>query len=173
MNAYEASLLAATFILVSPSMLGQDGSDVEGELVEVPYQIIVTPQATRRDLRQLIVEVTDDLIARFNELNLDDDYDISCYKFRPTMSHIRKRVCEPVFLTDARSENAQEVARTFATGGFAWLLNHWELRSEKIGDYEILEEKFDEFIRTDEELDSIAYVLVELKARLENYGKDL
>lgn len=72
-------------------------------------EIIVNPTLTRQRLRQLEVEVENSFFERFNELNLEDEYDILCYRIKPIGSHISKRVCEPNFVYAARSENASEV----------------------------------------------------------------
>lgn len=147
-----------------------------------PYEIVITPTITRSDLRGMIETVEDDFFARFNELNIDKNYDIVCYKHRPTMSHITERVCEPLFLIRARGDNSFENAfnligsnskdATNQAKFSATLDNPDTVRRNKKEDFEILQEKMEEFNRTDDELRSIGSVLAQLKARLEGFGKD-
>jgi hypothetical protein len=54
----------------------------------LPYQVIVTPTISRTGLRELVADVEEDFYEQFNELNIEDNYDIVCYKHTPTMSHI-------------------------------------------------------------------------------------
>ena len=145
------------------------------EIVAMPYEIIVTPFVTRRDLRGMIDKVEDDFIDKFNELNLDDDYDIQCGKITPTASHIRKRVCEPNFYIQARADDASKnmflLGNPLAGRSF-YLQSSHSLEKEKAREYEILQEKVDELTQENRDLRGIGLVLGELKRRLENFGKE-
>jgi len=165
----------------SLSAQSDSGSDKSEQAARLPYEVIITPTIRRRDLRELIVQVEDDFFAKFNELNLDDNYDVLCYEYIPTMSHIRQRVCEPWFMIQARGSNASEVAYALAvTPAFgssispqsATSLPPRAMRNEVHIQYGSLEEKMEEFTRGNLEFRSIGNALAELKFRLENFGKD-
>ena len=162
--------LFSIILLSSPSVSAQDASTAEStnQQTRLPYEVIVTPLVTRYNLRNLIIQAEEDFVARFNELNLDDDYDIDCYKFTPTMSHIRERICEPQFLIAERADNAGQ----FAAGHITFLLTTNTIRRDMNRDYVILQEKFDELTSSDKNLRGIGLVLGALKNRLETLGKE-
>lgn len=139
---------------------------------KLPYEVIVTPDVTRRDLRRLMIEVENDLFQRFNELNLDDDYDIICERRRPTMSHIKRRTCEPKFLIRVRSENASEFAQALNSRYQGWLFSPSTLKREVSGNFEILQEKMEALTTQDYEFRSMAESLLELRSRYENFGEE-
>ena len=102
---------------------------------------------------------------------------MKCYKFTPTMSHIRKRVCEPNFQIKERGLAASEAAFILSCSGACGdkmsiatgtLYSPKELRRVLRPQYEILQDKLEEFTRTDPEFRQIGNVLAELKYRLEN-----
>ncbi|PCJ19046.1 MAG: hypothetical protein COA96_16405 [SAR86 cluster bacterium] len=150
-----------------------------------PYEIVITPTVTKSDLRGLIQEVESDFFDRFNELNIDDSFDIVCYKMTPPMTHISQRVCEPLFLIQLRSQNASDSTYTlgtqYATGPFGAavgsgmppvIMNPEALRRETSESFKLLQENMEELNRTDNELRSIGSALAQLKARLEKFGKE-
>ena len=140
----------------------------------LPYEVIVNPSLSISDLNKLIVQVEDDFFDKYNELNLDNDYDVICYVYVPTMSHIRKRVCEPWFLIEARGDNASDVAAGFAVKNAGAsraqtvLLTPNAMRLEKETNFVVLQSKLEEFTRTDLEFRSIGNALGELKDRLKS-----
>ncbi len=164
-------LLSSMAFLLSHNTVAQDtsGSPQSAAISRMPYQITVTPNPSRARLKKLVDEVEDDFIDRFNELNLDDDYDIQCGKVTPTMSHIRTRVCEPNFYIEARAENVSNFL--FSEGG-TYLLSSSAMEKETHREFEVLQQKVNELTETDRDLREVAYVLAELKRRLKNYGKE-
>ena len=115
--------LALIFPLFAPAVVAQETRiPATVQSAGLPYEVIVTPNVTKKDLRQLIQQVEEDFFARFNELNIDDDYDVICYRYTPTNSHISRRVCEPNFKIRARADNASETAFALITGAQAWVL---------------------------------------------------
>lgn len=171
--------MALLILYTLPVAQAQDAVEQAVE-IEKPYEIVIRPTMTRLNLRELIVEVEDDFFNRYNELNTDNDYDVICYKYVPTMSHISKRVCEPVFLILARSENAAETATALArqarhpisgTVGTV-LLSPKAMRKEVKPDLGILQEKLEALNATDDQLHSIGSVLANLRSRLANFGKE-
>jgi hypothetical protein len=45
------------------------------------------------DLRRQLLRAQDEVFARFNEINGNDDFDIHCYSEAPTGSHLQQRRC--------------------------------------------------------------------------------
>lgn len=174
MKAFPIIAFFALGYLSSASVGAEDSltSNEVSTAVRIPYQITVTPNVTRGGLRKLIINVEDDFVERFNELNVDDDYDIMCRKFAPTMSHIGKRVCEPNFFIEARADNASESMFLMFQGYPIFLLSDRALRKETARDFEILQEKVDELTRTNADLRGRGFVLTDLRNRLKNLGKE-
>jgi len=180
MKSYMLIAFISLGLLSSTSAVAQNAQASNEPVAanRVPYQIIVTPNITKRSIRKLILQVEDDFVARFNELNLDDDYDIDCYKFTPTMSHIRRRICEPAFLIEARAENASEAAfdyskaRNLSDLYAIEVLTPTMLRRKMTREHDALQSKLEELVRTDEELMKIGTVLGELTERAKKFGKE-
>lgn len=166
------SLLA----FVAPRTIAQDTSqpkESEGQ-GRLPYEVIVTPNVTLSGLQKLLVQIEDDFYEKFNELNIDDDYDVQCYEFRQTGSHLKSRVCEPNFFIDARGDNASEFL--FDLSGYTpftpMLFTRKDIRHNTRADFEILQKKMVDFYRADVEFQSIGEAMAKVKSRLENHGKD-
>jgi len=71
-------------------------------------EIIVTAPRTLRSMRAEIDAVQDRAFALFNELNVDNDYDIVCRRETPTGSYIPVRVCRPRYVDRLEAEAAQD-----------------------------------------------------------------
>ncbi|PCJ19680.1 MAG: hypothetical protein COA96_16160 [SAR86 cluster bacterium] len=177
MNLVQAKLLSLIILFfVAPVILAQDTSPPEasGQQGRLPYEVVVTPNVTISRLRKLLVQIEDDFFDKFNELNIDDDYDVRCYKFLPTGTHIKTRVCEPEFFMDARGNNASEFL--FDLSGYTFfattLLSRKDIRHDTMEDFEILQKKVEEFYRTDINLHSIGEAMAKVKLRLDNFSKD-
>jgi len=142
-----------------------DINDLEPVPVSLPYQVSIKPQITKSELRELLKKATDDFVARFNELNLDDDFDITCYNSASTLTYIRRDVCEPAYLTN-KGKVDTPLADAAASSHISLLMNrtHFSVKSE----YSLrpMQKIFEELIKSDQELDQISYVVVELKHRL-------
>ncbi len=104
-------------------------------------EITVRGQQTLGSLRFLLREAEDDMYAMFNDLNSDDDFDITCDKVRRTGSYILDRVCEPRFLKRERQANTtlvmsqlQSANRNIANSGngldFGAIGDYWQQESE-------------------------------------------
>src|SRR5688572_9100926 len=50
------------------------------------------------DMRARIVEAEDRFYEEYNKLNLSDDFDMVCHMETPIDSHLKSRVCRPVFV---------------------------------------------------------------------------
>lgn len=186
MNAQWNTWLALSLIFLPLVSTAQDAASTEAQSAlpqssETPYEIVVSGEVSRARLRELIVEVEEDFFARFNEINADDDYDIICYEYVPTMSHIKKRVCEPAFMLRARGLNASETTFLLGQGGVdtnnaaqqaAFAHSPRSLRTHMASDYETLQEKLEAHNRSDAEFRQIGQALADLKNRLANYGEE-
>lgn len=152
--------------------------DESESVANIPYEIIVTPTFKRSDIRDLISKLEEDFIDRFNELNTDDDYDVVCYNFTATNSHIRSRTCEPNFLTDARGNNASEAAFALSQAVTAqdlyeiFIFTPKMLRKEVHREYDTLRQKLEDITRSDQSLRSMALELDKLNSRLKDFGKE-
>jgi len=175
-------LSSSMLFIISISLrvaIAQDSlpTDDEGQKTQLPYEITVTPILQRRDIRALIVQVEEDFIQRFNELNADDDYDVICSKSAATSSHISRRTCEPNFLISARAENASLAAFNLSRAVTdvalfqIYVMTPRSLRRSVSREYKTLQSKIEEFSKSDEELKSIATRLNELNLRLNDVGK--
>lgn len=178
------NLKVATLLLCLPSLLwSQQAPEPSSEKAESdkPYEMFITRQPGKANLRDLIAEVEEDFFARYNDLNPDDAYDMYCYEYTPTMSHIRKRACEPLFILQQRARNGSDLG--FALGGIGgkgakslgaalssvYLESPREMGKNMSRHYEILVENMESFTQSDRELAEIASVMEQLKFRLENF----
>ena len=174
--------VTAICLLTPLSLLAQEQQEnrIESAETNKPYEVVITGKPTRARLRTLIEEVEEDFFNKFNELNHDNAYDMYCFEYTPTMSHIKKRACEPLFMIRQRAENGANLAFSLGGGGaFGWwdqggignvyLESPEEMRKNMSRHYEILVEKLEDLTATDSELGEIANVMQQLKNRLENY----
>jgi len=180
MKIISAIALPIVLLLLPTSLLAQQAPEAAEQQneSEKPYEVVITGKVTRAYLRGLIEDVEEDFFDQFNELNLDETYDMYCYKYTPTMSHIKKRACEPLFMIKYRSDqssyalfaisgaNAQFLGSALAG---VYLESPREMRNNLSRYYETLVEKMEELVRTNQELGEIAKVMEQLKNRLENY----
>lgn len=187
MKALVSYALLSTSFFCSGLILAQDQSSSEAVAASqsadtLPAEIIVTPLMNRSNLRSLISKVQEDFVKRFNELNLDDDYDVDCYNYTSTGTHLTKQICEPKFFRNSRREDAQLAAlnMNFEKKG-APVLARLELVQVQSDEelalgvkkkYEIMQEKVAELTNSDQTLKTLIRNLNELSAALENYGKN-
>lgn len=144
----------------------------------LPAEIIVTPLMNRRNLRSLISQVEEDFVKRFNELNLDEDYDIDCYKYTKTGTHMTKAICEPNFFKDARREDASLAVFNMASATTLFRLEAVQVLTDNglrrgLGqEYAIMQAKVAKLTNSDQALKTLIENLNELNHSLESYGKD-
>lgn len=170
-------LLVLSYPITSAAMQDSGSAATDQANDDDRYEVVITGKVTRAKLRNLIEDVEEDFFARFNELNTDDLYDVYCYRFTPTASHISERVCEPVFQINTRADNVSRVVMGMACSNLVCnsdgsFLSPEALQTEVQPDYETLQEKLEEFTRTDARFRQIGNVLAELKYRLEILGED-
>jgi hypothetical protein len=61
------------------------------------------------ELRAAVIKAEDRFLARYNDLNRDDDLDIECLKFTPTGSHLSYRYCMTRLQRRAQQEDASDL----------------------------------------------------------------
>lgn len=122
--------------------------------VEPLEEITVVGEQTFISLRHQIERAEDSLYRLFNELNSDDSFDIICRRIEYTRSHIPRRSCEPVFLTERRRNSSMfaqsEMRQAFSEDGIDtavlirgmdFLESEKELQEQAEGDFEALNEE--------------------------------
>ncbi|MFM1895736.1 MAG: hypothetical protein RLZZ385_810 [Pseudomonadota bacterium] len=95
------ALLALLMTLgVSAPVVAQDNAQDE--------EVIVIDDLTKAEVQAYIEEVETQFWQVFNANTDERHLKVNCGTTTPTMSHITQRVCEPVFVVDARNENARK-----------------------------------------------------------------
>ena len=132
-----ALLVALGYPLDRGALAQDEPATAEAHPEDVGYadleEIIVTAPRTLRSMRAEIEEVQDRAFALFNELNIDNDYDIVCRRETPTGSHIPVRVCRPRYVDRLEAEAAQDFLAGeayFDPGGD--ILYHEDILRQKI-----------------------------------------
>lgn len=116
LTAPRTAILTGWFLasLIQPGhgLLAQDSEgerqDSTAENREDIEEIVVTAPRTLNSMRTEIVAAQDRALAIFNEINLDNDYDVACRRETPLGSHIPQRVCRPRFVDRLESEASQD-----------------------------------------------------------------
>ena len=127
-------LVAMVLVQASSAFAQQDQSTIDQEQIEQPAsqeqqtaseetsslqvvnieQITVTGQRSFFSLRAQIEDAKEALYSTYNDLNLNDEFDVNCKQSDWTGTHIREQVCWPVFFENAVSENSQDFMRGIA-----------------------------------------------------------
>ena len=144
-----------------------------------PYEIVVTPTMDKGDLRRLIVKIEDDFFEKFNEINQDEKFDILCFRHTPTMSHIPKRVCEPIFMLRTRTDQTSlavtelaQMLRNKLDARAMQLVTDKDLRWSMKDYYRELQEKLEQVARDNDDFREIADALNTAKNALANFDED-
>ena len=152
-------LLILLVVVVSQLSLGQaaDNSDIE--------EIIVIGELSKSAVRSQIIRVETDIYNFYNANNGNKKLNIVCSQVALTGTRIPQRVCEPVFLTEARSQETRRFVQEFS--GVAELqsleANVKIETNEMNAVYAALIDKYSSFAEA-------LLVLEDLKARLEELG---
>ena len=86
----------------------QATGSVEDDRYDDLEEVVVTAPRTLSAMRAEIDAVQNRAFALFNELNVDNDYDIVCRRETPTGSHIPVRVCRPRYADRLEAEATQD-----------------------------------------------------------------
>ena len=91
-----------------PPQEPQAAGAVEDDRYDDLEEVVVTAPRTLSAMRAEIDSVQNRAFALFNELNVDNDYDIVCRRETPTGSHIPVRVCRPRYVDRLEAEATQD-----------------------------------------------------------------
>ena len=152
-------VLILLLIAVSQLSFGQvaDKSAIE--------EVIVIGELSRAAARTQIIRVETDIYNFYNANNGNKKLNIVCSQVALTGTRIPQRVCEPVFLTEARSQETRRFVQEFS--GVAELQSleaNVKIETDEMNAvYEALIDKYSSFAEA-------LLVLEDLKARLEELG---
>ncbi len=102
-----SSLIGITFSTAQTKDTGSSASkeqDVETRPIE---EITVLGERTFFTLRLEIGAAEEEVYGLFNELNTNDDFDVTCTWEVYTGSHFKRRSCMAAYLREAQAENTQ------------------------------------------------------------------
>ena len=149
-------LLIISILSISPLSLSQDANESEIE------EIIVIGELSKRAVREQIIRVEGDIFSFYNERNGNSELDIECREVALTGTRIPQRVCEPVFWTNARNRQVQNLIHEWL--GIAELEN---LSPDVVQETEEMNRVYAELIQKYPSFAEALLVLEDLKARLE------
>ena len=138
-----------------------------GQVADTPAieEVIVIGELSRPAVRSQIIRVETDIYNFYNANNGNKKLNIVCRQVALTGTRIPQRVCEPVFLTEARSREVRRFIQEF--DGVAELQSleaSVKIETDEMNAvYASLIEKYSPFAEA-------LLVLEDLKARLEELG---
>ena len=152
-------VLILLLVAVSQLSLGQvaDKADIE--------EVIVIGELSRPAVRSQIIRVETDIYNFYNANNGNKKLNIVCRQVALTGTRIPQRVCEPVFLTEARSRQMRRFAQEFF--GVA------ELQALEVSvkiETDEMNAVYAALIDKNQSFAEALLVLEDLKARLEELG---
>ncbi len=151
--------LILSILAVSQLALGQAADESEIE------EIIVIGELSKPAVRSQIIRVETDIYNFYNANNGNAKLDIVCREVALTGTRIPQRVCEPVFLTEARSRGMREFLQDFT--GVAELQ---ELEASVKIEMDEMNAVYAELIEKYPSFAEALLILEDLKARLEELG---
>lgn len=147
-------LIISTIYLLTTSISSTAGEKKQGE------ELIIISELSRSEVNSLIVEAEDQMYEVFNANNENDMNDILCSKVKSTGSNISKRVCEPNFLVNARTNNRTDLKDSFALSETQWAING-SLKEE----YKELQSEMEKLSKNNQQFREISVILSQLNAR--------
>lgn len=153
-------LIISTIYLLTTSISSSAGEkNQDGEL-------IIISELSRSEVNSLIVEAEDQMYELFNANNENNMNDILCSKVKSTGSNISKRVCEPNFLVNARTNNRTDLKDSFALSETQWAVNG-SLKEE----YKELQSEMETLSKNNQQFKEISVILSQLNARKKELDK--
>jgi len=151
--------LILSLIAVSQLAFGQaaDESDIE--------EIIVIGELSRSAVRSQIIRVENDIYDFYNANNGNEKLDIVCREVALTGTRIPQRVCETVFLTEARNREMRQFIHEFS--GVAELQS---LEANVKKEMDEMNAVYVELIKKHASFSEALLILEDLKAHLEELG---
>ncbi len=111
------ALLVLCSLTVTVGVYGQDADSPqipEASLNSTPIEeITVVGQRTFRALRLEIESAEIEAYNLFNDLNVNDEFDVTCTYEVYTGSHFPKRACMAAYLREAQARNIQDTLQGF------------------------------------------------------------
>ncbi len=111
-----AWLVVATVVcpvLLQQTAIAQEAeAETDAEVLEPLEEIIVVAPRSLSSMRVEIRRVEENVLALFNAMNDDHDYDIRCRQEAPLGSHIPVRICNPRFVDRLIGRETQLYLRT-------------------------------------------------------------
>jgi len=149
------------FLFVNSSAWAEEQASraLLGEVPKHPFEVYVARSSVERNLGELIAATQDEFFKRYNELNVDDDYDVYCYRYPQSSYRSTMRFCGTSNLIlsrgdvisaaafiqrqesreDTHSKPVAGVSRPMAQHGFSEG-NEYEVLRLKIGNFAALDE---------------------------------
>ena len=149
-------LLTISILSISSLSFAQNANESEIE------EIIVIGELSKRAVRAQIIRVEGDIFSFYNERNGNSELDIECREVALTGTRIPQRVCEPVFWTNARNRQVQNLIHEWS--GIAELEN---LSPDVVQETDEMNRVYAELIQKYPPFAEALLVLEDLKARLE------
>ena len=151
--------LILSLIAVSQLAFGQaaDESDIE--------EIIIIGELSRSAVRSQIIRVENDIYDFYNANNGNEKLDIVCREVALTGTRIPQRVCEAVFLTEARNREMRQFIHEFS--GVAELQS---LEASVKKEMDEMNAVYVELIKKNASFSEALLILEDLKAHLEELG---
>ena len=151
--------LVLFLVTVSRLALGQaaDKSEIE--------EIIVIGELSRSAVRSQIIRVETDIFNFYNANNGNAKLDIVCREVALTGTRIPQRVCEAVFLTEARNREMRQFIHEFS--GIAELQS---LEANVKKETDEMNAVYVELLRKNASFSEALLILEDLKAHLEELG---
>ena len=138
-----------------------------GQVADTPAieEVIVIGELSRPAVRSQIIRVETDIYNFYNANNGNKKLNIVCRQVALTGTRIPQRVCEPVFLTEARSREVRRFIQEFdGVAELQELEASVKIETDEMNAvYASLIEKYSPFAEA-------LLVLEDLKARLEELG---
>ena len=138
-----------------------------GQVADTPAieEVIVIGELSRPAVRSQIIRVETDIYNFYNANNGNKKLNIVCRQVALTGTRIPQRVCEPVFLTEARSREVRRFIQEFdGVAELQALEASVKIETDEMNAvYASLIEKYSPFAEA-------LLVLEDLKARLEELG---
>ena len=102
-----SSLIGITFSTAQTKDTGSSASKEQDAETRPIEEITVLGERTFFTLRLEIGAAEEEVYGLFNELNINDDFDVTCTWEVYTGSHFKRRSCMAAYLREAQAENTQ------------------------------------------------------------------
>jgi len=123
---------------------------------------IIIEDLSRAELRSEIEKIQNEIYRVFNASVSDEKFVIVCHTYTPTGSNIREEACEPLFVIDKRSRNAEDSQR-----GFDTLITPGNLQTELASQFEELTDAMNALAEENQYFRELNSIVIVLRERLE------